>query len=231
VKALRVRQIALALVDHIWSPRPKQLFERFDPITTDFTYVRWIGDRKAIEQETKTWDRVIVVRSADLAEWVEVLKTVHRRKIQKAPRFEGTARIVPNSVKLGSTISALLISGKTPCLISLQETHTLNDSTALLLYPAMDRPHCKTRNSIGAVNCSNCRAPLGGNAATLVGVLTPPTWSSGGALDGQAQTPPRDAGETTVDGSAPSSMAIPTAWSVSGSGQGNAGGGASRVPR
>ncbi len=63
-------------------PRPKQLFERFDPITTDFTYVRWIGDRKGIEQETKTWDRVIVDRSADLAEWVEVLKAVHKRKIQ-----------------------------------------------------------------------------------------------------------------------------------------------------
>jgi hypothetical protein len=32
-------------------------------------------------------------------------------------------------------------------------------------------------------------------------------------------------GETTVDGYAPSSMAIPTAWSVPGAGQGNAGGG------
>jgi uncharacterized protein YecE (DUF72 family) len=82
VEALRERDVALALVDHVWLPRPKQLFERFDPITTDFTYVRWIGDRKGIEQETKTWDRVIVDRSADLAEWVEVLKTVHRRKIQ-----------------------------------------------------------------------------------------------------------------------------------------------------
>jgi uncharacterized protein YecE (DUF72 family) len=81
VEALRERQIALALVDHVWLPRPKQLFERLDPITTDFTYVRWIGDRKGIEQETKTWDRVIVDRSNDLAEWVEVLKTVHKRKI------------------------------------------------------------------------------------------------------------------------------------------------------
>ena len=82
VEALRERNVALALVDHVWLPRPKQLFERFDPITTDFTYVRWIGYRKGIEQETKTWNRVIVDRSADLAEWVEVLKTVHKRKIQ-----------------------------------------------------------------------------------------------------------------------------------------------------
>jgi uncharacterized protein YecE (DUF72 family) len=82
VEALRERQIALALVDHVWMPRPKQLFDRFDPVTTDFMYVRWIGDRKGIEQETKTWDRVILDRIADVAEWVEVLKTVHKRKIQ-----------------------------------------------------------------------------------------------------------------------------------------------------
>jgi len=82
VETLRERNVALALVDHVWLPRPKQLFERFDPITTDFTYVRWLGDRKGIEEQTKTWDRVIVDRSADLAEWVEVLKTVHKRKIQ-----------------------------------------------------------------------------------------------------------------------------------------------------
>jgi hypothetical protein len=82
VETLRDRRIALALMDHVWLPRPKQVFESFDPITTDFTYVCWIGDRKSIEQETKTWDRVIVDRSADLAEWVEVLKTAHKRKIQ-----------------------------------------------------------------------------------------------------------------------------------------------------
>jgi uncharacterized protein YecE (DUF72 family) len=82
VETLRERGAALALIDQAWMPRPAQWFEKLDPITADFTYVRWIGDRKGIEQETKTWDRVIVDRSADLAEWVEVLKTVHNRKIQ-----------------------------------------------------------------------------------------------------------------------------------------------------
>jgi len=63
-------------------PRPKQLFARFDPITTDFAYVRWIGDRKGIEEKTKTWNKIILDRMADLGEWVEVLKKVHARKIQ-----------------------------------------------------------------------------------------------------------------------------------------------------
>ena len=47
--------------------------EKFDLITADFTYVRWLGDRKGIEQETKTWDRAIVDRRADLKNWADLL--------------------------------------------------------------------------------------------------------------------------------------------------------------
>ena len=82
VEALRSRGVALALIDQAWMPRPAQWFDRLDPITADFTYVRWLGDRKGIEEQTKTWDKVIVDRSSDLAEWVKVLKTVHKRRIQ-----------------------------------------------------------------------------------------------------------------------------------------------------
>jgi uncharacterized protein YecE (DUF72 family) len=44
--------------------------------------VRWLGDRKGIEEQTKTWDRVIVDRRAELSEWAEILGKVHKRKIQ-----------------------------------------------------------------------------------------------------------------------------------------------------
>ncbi len=82
IEALRDRGVALALVDQAWMPRPNVLFDKFDPITADFTYVRWLGDRKGIEESTKTWDRVIVDRSGELSEWVEILRKVHKRKIQ-----------------------------------------------------------------------------------------------------------------------------------------------------
>jgi uncharacterized protein YecE (DUF72 family) len=81
-EALCSNGVALALVDHVWMPRPSRLFEKFDPITADFTYVRWIGDRKGIEEKTKAWNKAIVDRRGDLAEWVKVLKTVHKRPIQ-----------------------------------------------------------------------------------------------------------------------------------------------------
>lgn len=82
IETLRERGVAFTLVDHAWMPRPRQLFEKFDPLTADFAYVRWIGDRKGIEEKTKTWNKIILDRGADLGEWVEVLKPVHKRKIQ-----------------------------------------------------------------------------------------------------------------------------------------------------
>jgi uncharacterized protein YecE (DUF72 family) len=82
VETLRERGVALALVDQVWMLRPAQWFEKFDPVTADFTYVRWLGDRKGIEKQTKVWDRIIVDRSAELAEWADILGKVHKRKIQ-----------------------------------------------------------------------------------------------------------------------------------------------------
>jgi uncharacterized protein YecE (DUF72 family) len=52
------------------------------PLTADFTYVRWLGDRKGIEEQTKVWDKVIVDRRVELSEWAEILGKVHKRKIQ-----------------------------------------------------------------------------------------------------------------------------------------------------
>jgi uncharacterized protein YecE (DUF72 family) len=79
---LRERGLALALVDHAWMPRPAELFAKMDPITADFTYIRWLGDRKGIEEQTKTWDQVIVDRQPQLLEWAEICRRIVKRKIQ-----------------------------------------------------------------------------------------------------------------------------------------------------
>ena len=36
--------VALALTDTSFMPRPWEMKEKFDLITVDFTYVRWLGD-------------------------------------------------------------------------------------------------------------------------------------------------------------------------------------------
>jgi uncharacterized protein YecE (DUF72 family) len=81
---LRENGVAMALIDQSWVPRPWEMKENINLATTDWTYVRWLGDRKGIEAETKTWDKVIVDRKSDLKNWVDVLKLmVNTKKILK----------------------------------------------------------------------------------------------------------------------------------------------------
>lgn len=39
--------------------------EKFDLISADFTYVRWLGDRKGIEEVTKIASLAIIIRFVD----------------------------------------------------------------------------------------------------------------------------------------------------------------------
>jgi uncharacterized protein YecE (DUF72 family) len=78
---LREHGVALTLIDQGWMPRPWEMKDKFDLITADFTYVRWLGDRKGIEEKTTTWDKVIVDRQGDLSEWVSLLKKIQERRI------------------------------------------------------------------------------------------------------------------------------------------------------
>src|SRR5206468_10045856 len=52
---LREHNVALALTDTSFMPRPWELKQKFDLVTADFSYVRWLGDRKGIEKQTTTW--------------------------------------------------------------------------------------------------------------------------------------------------------------------------------
>lgn len=88
----------------------------------------------------------------------------------------------------------------------------------------MDCPQCKTHNPVGAANCSTCHAPLSGDAATAVAELTPPAEISAATIVVDRPTRSDHATDVTIDGSAASSMAIPTAWSVPASGRGTGAG-------
>jgi uncharacterized protein YecE (DUF72 family) len=74
---LRKYNVALVLQDQIWMPLPHAM--NFDYITADFTYVRLLGDRKGIEKETKVWDKLIVNRSKELRNWVNVCERTVKR--------------------------------------------------------------------------------------------------------------------------------------------------------
>lgn len=100
---LREYNVALALTDHSFMPKPWEMKDKFDLITADFTYVRWLGARKGIEQLTKSWDKTIIDRRSDLTNWVRLFKSmVNNTKLLKIFAFANNhyAGHGPDTVKL-----------------------------------------------------------------------------------------------------------------------------------
>ena len=79
---LKNHGIAFTLIDHPWMPRPNEVFQLGDPITADFTYVRWLGDRTDIEKRIFVWDRARVDRTAELREWIRILRQLQARNLR-----------------------------------------------------------------------------------------------------------------------------------------------------
>lgn len=98
---LRKRNVALALIDHPWMTPINQLMERLDPVTADFTYIRWLGDRKGIEEKTKRWDRILVNREREMETWVPAIEKLLARRIRVHAYFNNHyAGFAPGSIAL-----------------------------------------------------------------------------------------------------------------------------------
>jgi uncharacterized protein YecE (DUF72 family) len=100
---LKEYNVALALTDTSFMPRPWEMKEKFDLATTDFVYVRWLGDRHGIEKITRVWDRTVVDRTEELRNWVNIFKRmVANKKILKVFAFSNNhfSGNGPGTVKL-----------------------------------------------------------------------------------------------------------------------------------
>jgi len=85
---LREYGVAMALIDQSWVPRPWEMKQKLDLVTSDFSYVRWLGDRKGIEAKTKVWDKTIQNRREDLKNWVDVIREmINTKKIRQLFAF------------------------------------------------------------------------------------------------------------------------------------------------
>jgi uncharacterized protein YecE (DUF72 family) len=71
---LRAHHVALALTDHPWMPPIQELMRQHEVVTADFAYIRWLGDRQAMEAITQKWDRLVVDRTQDTRTWVTVVR-------------------------------------------------------------------------------------------------------------------------------------------------------------
>src|SRR5581483_9455214 len=69
---LKKHHAALVLVDRVFMPKLKLA-------TTDFTYIRWLGNRKDIADDQ--YDHVRINRDKELDEWADVIAELHERDI------------------------------------------------------------------------------------------------------------------------------------------------------
>jgi uncharacterized protein YecE (DUF72 family) len=98
---LRNKKIALALIDHPWMTPVNQLLAKQDVLTTDFTYIRWLGDRKGIEEKTKRWDKTILDREREMEVWIPEIRRILERKIRVYAYFNNHyAGYAPGSIDL-----------------------------------------------------------------------------------------------------------------------------------
>jgi len=79
LEVLRRHRTALVLVELNYMPHPADVVAEMDVVTADFLYARLIGDRKAVEAKTKTFDRIVLDRSASLQRWADLLKAMRER--------------------------------------------------------------------------------------------------------------------------------------------------------
>lgn len=74
LERLAARGVALAWIDHPWFWDPEALVRRPGVLTAEFVYVRWLGDRVAIEKMTREWSRILINREERLRSWARALR-------------------------------------------------------------------------------------------------------------------------------------------------------------
>ena len=98
---LRKKKIALALIDHPWMTPIGQLAANFELVTSDFAYIRWLGDRKGIEEKTKSWDRLLVNREREMELWIPEIRKLLAQGLRVYAYFNNHyAGFAPGSITL-----------------------------------------------------------------------------------------------------------------------------------
>ena len=74
LEILRRHDVALVLVELGYLPHPAEVAAKLAVETTDFVYARLIGDRKAVEEKTKSFDKLVIDMGDSLDRWADLLR-------------------------------------------------------------------------------------------------------------------------------------------------------------
>ena len=101
LEILHKHKIAFALIDHPWMPPIQQLLQKFNVVTADFTYIRFLGDRKGIEEKTEHWDRILVNREREMETWIPEIRRLLEGRLRVYAYFNNHyAGYAPGSIAL-----------------------------------------------------------------------------------------------------------------------------------
>ena len=84
LELLREHSVSFALLAQAWMPRIDTLAKALDLVTADFCYVRFMGDRKAFEDKTQKFDRILEDKTDEMMVWARELKKI---VAQKTPTY------------------------------------------------------------------------------------------------------------------------------------------------
>lgn len=114
LELLRQHKIALALIDHPWMPPVSQLAQKSDLVTADFAYIRFVGDRKGIEEKTQHWDRILVDREREMEMWTPQIQRLLELRLKVYVYFNNHyAGFAPGSIALFRQVGKRLQESKT----------------------------------------------------------------------------------------------------------------------
>lgn len=68
------RKVAVAWTERARMPTPREWLDRLGGPSTDFVYIRWLGDHHGIEKITQEWSRTVVDRREDIEAWVPIIR-------------------------------------------------------------------------------------------------------------------------------------------------------------
>ncbi len=72
----------LTLVDQAWMPHGDEVTPRFDVRTGQDCYIRLLGDRKAIEAVTTTWDEEVLDHTDRMLRWSKLIRGMMKQGVR-----------------------------------------------------------------------------------------------------------------------------------------------------
>ncbi|HEY4763570.1 MAG TPA: DUF72 domain-containing protein [Candidatus Acidoferrales bacterium] len=73
INTIRNHNVSLAFGDDGWLEKSTLHDRSSDLVTSDFVYIRWVGEGRKMEQRNKAWDRIIVNRREAILGWTEFI--------------------------------------------------------------------------------------------------------------------------------------------------------------